>query len=107
MKTVQINDEQEITVSLAPKTLGGNDATMDGPVTWEQTEGDATIEVSEDGLSATIRSGEAGQVNRFNVSGDADLDEGTTTITEEIVVTVGKAAAVGFGASFGEPAQKA
>jgi hypothetical protein len=98
MFPITSTNEEKVLVSINPTTAAGNPATVDGVPTWTVVEGDATIELSGDGLSAYIISGSANVVNMIEVSADADLDaEEVRTITETIVYTVVAAEAQALG----------
>jgi hypothetical protein len=102
---VTITNEQKITLTLAPKTAAGNDASLDGAPVWALVSGDATFEVAADGLSATLISGAAGN-SQFTVSADADLGEGVVTLTDTIDLAVVPASASTLGLVTGEPTLK-
>lgn len=92
-----ITNEEKVTITLAPKTAGGAEATVDGAPTWQLTDGDATIEVAADGLSAVIKPGTPGSLSTFAVSADADLGEGVVELNEEILLTTVQAGASSLG----------
>lgn len=105
MLTVNLTTEQQVLVTLSPKTATGKPAKLDGVPTWVLQDGDATIVVASDGLSATLVSEDAlgpglGE-SHFLVSADADLGQGIDTITDIItlVVTNPKATDLGFTVS--------
>lgn len=109
MYLTTITNEQKIQFTLQPKTAAGNPAQVDttnNKPTWDVTEGDATLEVSEDGLSCTAISGEGNVVSRIKVTADADLGEGVQTIEDEITLTVVPAGASNLGIGAGEPTLK-
>lgn len=91
-----------LTVTTAPLSDGSTrPADVEGDVKWELLEGDVTIEVVEGtgGKEAVITAGTANTVNRISIKADADLGEGVSEITEELVYTVTTAPAAGFGAA--------
>jgi hypothetical protein len=94
---ITITNEQKVKVTLAPVTPAGNPATVDGIPTWSVTEGDATIEVAEDGMSAYLISGEANVNSKVLVSADADMGEGVATISDVIDLAVVAASASTLG----------
>lgn len=101
-----ITSEQKITVTLTPTTAAGNPATLDGAPAWTVTEGDATLNVAEDGLSAEIISGGVG-VSTITVTADADLDEDEAReISDTIALNVVAPEAAGLGIAAGEPELK-
>lgn len=90
--------EEKIPLSLQPVTAAGNPAAVDGIPVWEITEGDATVEVAPDGLSAFIVSGSTIGTAKYRVSADADLGEGVRTIeiVGDYTITDAGAAALGL-----------
>jgi hypothetical protein len=94
-----ITNEEKVTFTLAPKTAGGADATVDGAPVWEVTDGDATVEPAADGLSAVVRPGTAGTLSTITVTADADMGEGVTNISEDILLTTVAAGASSLGLS--------
>lgn len=113
MIAVSTDNEQKIKITLQPMTKGTSTdgpqpAQVDGDVSYEVTEGDATVEVVDGtgGKEAYLVSGSANTVNRIRVSADADLGEGVATIEEEVIYTVTQAGAAGLGATVGAAEQK-
>lgn len=98
---ITITNEEKIQVTLAPTTAAGNPASLDGAPIWTVTEGDATLEVAEDGLSAFLVSGAADTNSKITVSADADLGEGVINITDTIDLAVVAAMASGLGLVIG------
>jgi hypothetical protein len=98
---ITITNEQKVQVTLTPTTAAGNPATVDGVPVWTVLSGDATLEISEDGLSAFLVSGKANINSQIEVSADADLGEGVATITDVIDLAVVAASASALGVSVG------
>jgi len=94
---ITITNEEKVLVSLAPVTAAGNPATLDGVPTWTVIEGDATLEVAEDGLSAFLVSGAADVNSKVEVVADADLGEGVVSLTDVIDLAVVAASASALG----------
>jgi hypothetical protein len=94
---ITITNEEKVLVSLAPVTAAGNPATLDGVPTWTVIEGDATLEVAEDGLSAFLVSGAADVNSKVEVVADADLGEGVVNLTDVIDLAVVAASASALG----------
>lgn len=94
---ITITNEEKVQVTLAPVTAAGNPATLDGVPTWTVTEGDATLEVAEDGLSAYLVSGAAEVNSKIEVTADADLGEGVVNLTDVIDLAVVQASASALG----------
>ena len=103
---ITITNEEKVQVTLAPTTAAGNSATLDGVPTWTVIEGDATLEVSEDGLSAFLVSGNADVNSKIEVTADADLGEGVVTLTDVIDLAVVAAQASALGLVTGTPTLK-
>lgn len=106
MLTLKITTEQKITVTLSPKTATGNPAAVDGAPTWERISGESNIEVSADGLTATLISSNFPGESQFMVSADADLGDGIETIQDVVTLLVENAKATSLGLSAGEPQPK-
>lgn len=103
---ITITNEEKVQVTLTPTTAAGNPATLDGVPTWIVTEGDATLEVAEDGLSAFLVSGAADTNSKVEVTADADLGEGVVTLTDTIDLAVVAATASVLGATVATPVLK-
>jgi len=103
---ITITNEEKVQVTLAPTTVAGNPATLDGAPTWTVIEGDATLEVAADGLSAFLVSGAADVNSKVEVSADADLGEGVVTLTDTIDLAVVAASASALGAVVATPVLK-
>lgn len=103
---ITITNEEKVQVTLAPTTAAGNPATLDGVPTWTVIEGDATLEVSEDGLSAFLVSGNANVNSKIEVTADADLGEGVISLTDVIDLAVVAAQASALGLVTGTPILK-
>ena len=99
---ITITNEQKVQVTLQPVTAAGNPATLDGAPVWTVTEGDATLEVAEDGLSAFLVSGAADVNSTITVAADADLGEGVVALTDTITLAVVAAGASALGLVAGE-----
>jgi hypothetical protein len=95
---ITITNEEKVQVTLAPTTAAGNAATLDGVPTWKVIEGDATLEVAEDGMSAFLVSGAADTNSKIEVSADADLGEGVVSLvdTVDLAVVLASASALGM-----------
>ena len=103
---ITITSEQKVLVTLAPTTAAGNPATLDGAPSWTVTEGDATLEPTDDGMSCYLISGEADVNSKIEVTADADLGEGVQNITDVIDLAVVSAQASGLGLTVGTPELK-
>lgn len=98
---IVITNEEKILVSLAPTTAAGNPATLDGTPSWNVVEGDVTLDVQPDGLSAYVVSGNPG-ASSVTVTADADLDAGEVReLSDVIAVNVVAAEAAGLGLTMG------
>jgi len=103
---ITITNEEKVQVTLAPTTAAGNPATLDGVPTWTVIEGDATLEVAVDGLSAFLVSGAADVNSKVEVSADADLGEGIVTLTDVVDLAVVPASASALGLVVAAPILK-
>ncbi len=103
---ITITNEEKVQVTLAPLTAAGNPATLDGAPVWTVVSGDATIEVSTDGLSATFISGAPNVNSQITVTADADLGEGVTNLVDTFDLAVVQASASSLGAIIGTPTLK-
>ena len=103
---ITITNEEKVQVTLAPTTAAGNPATLDGVPTWTVIEGDATLEVAVDGLSAFLVSGAADVNSKIEVSADADLGEGVVTLTDVVDLAVVPASASALGLVVAAPILK-
>lgn len=99
---ITITNEQKVQVTLQPLTAAGNPAILDGAPVWTVTEGDATLEVAEDGLSAFLVSGAADVNSTIAVAADADLGEGVVALADTITLAVVLASASTLGLVAGE-----
>jgi len=106
MLALKITNEQQIPVTLTPKTDTGKPAKLDGKPTWEVVDGEATVTVSEDGLSAMLISSDDPGDTEFMVKADADLGEGIEEVSDIIKLTVAGATAKNLGLSAGAPEAK-
>lgn len=103
---ITITNEEKVQVTLAPTTAAGNPATLDGAPVWTVTEGDATLDVAVDGLSAFLISGDANKNSKITVTADADLGEGVVTLTDTIDLAVVAASANALGLVVATPVLK-
>lgn len=100
-----LTTEQRIRASATPKTPAGNPATLDGPVVYTVESGTCTLQPIDD-LSTWIVSGTTPGDSVVLVSADADLGEGTTHISDTILVHVEHAEAASLGVTLGQPELK-
>jgi hypothetical protein len=103
---ITITNEQKVEVTLEPLTAAGNPAVLDGAPVWEVVSGDATLEVSEDGLSAFLVSGAANVISVISVTADADLGDGVVSLSDSIELAVVNATASTLGLVVAEPVLK-
>ena len=106
MLQIKITNEQKVTVTLKPVTATGKPAPLDGKPTWTTQDGQSSVEVSEDGLSATLISSDNPGKTTVLLEADVDLGEGVETISEIIELEVLGAKASSFGVVVGEPEPK-
>jgi len=108
MEEKTITNEQKVPATIAPKTLSGKVAKVDGVPVWTitSTSGGGTLEVASDGMSAFIVSGDAPDEINFTAEADADLGQGVVSIIASGRVIVEGAMAVNLGLGFGEAVPK-
>lgn len=105
---MQMDTDQKVSAALAILTAGGQPARVDAAPAWSVEATDievVTMEVAEDGLSATFTAVGVGTA-QVTVTADADLGEGVRTITAIGAITVVPAGAAVLTLSFGEPEPK-
>lgn len=103
---ITLTNEQQVTVTINPKTPKGKPVTLDGAPTWAVTAGSCTIAPSADGLSCLIVSGDDAGDSEITVSADADLGAGVVTVSDALRVTVVGAQAESLGLIVGKPELK-
>jgi hypothetical protein len=104
---VVLSIDQKVLVTLSVTDRAGNPASFDEVPEWSASSAALTVEPADDGMSATLISGE--QVEEgvlVTVRGDADLGEGTREVvgTLQVNLTSGEAQFVELQA--GTPEQK-
>jgi hypothetical protein len=106
MIEINITNEQQVKVTLNPKTETGKPAQVDGAPTWEVITGNSTVTPATDGLSADLISSDDPGDTDFLVKADADLGAGVQEISDVIRLHVAGAMAANLGLSAGEPPPK-
>jgi hypothetical protein len=106
MATGTMTTEQKLPFTFAPTSPQGNPATLDGAIQAEVISGDATVEVSADGLSGFIIAGSTVGAAQVRFFGDADLSVGVRTIEEIADIQITNAEAAVLGLSFGTAVPK-
>lgn len=102
---IALTTEQKVPFTLNPSTAAGNPAAVDGVPVYT-IEGDATVELAEDGLSGFVVSGGVG-LSTITITADGDLDEGEVReLSDVIAVTVVAPEAAALGLAAGEPELK-
>lgn len=101
----KMNNEQEVDVFIEPQTVGGSPVKVDGAPQWSVVQGDVTLDVASNGLSAVVKSGNPG-TSQVLVKADADLGEGKQEISTVIEVEVDGARAENLGVRIGTPRLK-
>ena len=96
-------DDKTAVLSIKPVDAHGHDAPIDGKPEWTVSDPTfATLEVAEDGLSATVLpTGTSIGTFQVSVSVDADLGEGVETLSGllDVEVVAGKAVNLEISAS--------
>ena len=103
---IKLTNEQQVSVTLKPRTDAGKPAKLDGAPTWEVVSGESTVTAAEDGLSALIVSSDNPGDTQILVKADADIGEGVEEISEILEVTVAGASAKNLGITVGTPENK-
>lgn len=105
---LSLTTEQKQHVKLNPVTAAGNPATLDGAPVWTVVSGPGTIEADADGLGAFIITPDKsdGTQTIYQVSADADLGAGVTTIEDTIILTSTNPFASSFGLTADDPVAK-
>lgn len=103
---LKITSEQQVKVSLSPKTDTGKPAPLDGAPAWSVISGNSQVVVSEDGLSAMLVSSDDPGDTHVLVKADADLGEGIEEISDTITLSVIGATAKNLGLTAGTPEAK-
>jgi hypothetical protein len=98
-------NDHKVTASIQPVDAKGNPATIDGLAAWSSSSTDIVnvTNVSADSLSADVIPGTAMGTAQINVTADADLGSGVTTINGVLDVQVVAGQAVGFTISTSPP----
>lgn len=106
MIEVVITTEQKVNVTVKPVTATGKPAAVDGAPVWVVSDGNATLAVADDGLSAFLISSDEPGTSTIVVSADADLSGEVETITDTISLVTKNANASSLGFSVGTPEPK-
>lgn len=101
----RITTEEQVTVTIAPKTAAGRDARIDGAVEWTSSDPNVATVQSTGPLSAVVRSVGAG-VAQILATFDADLGEGVRPVEMSGALEVVEAEAVRGEIVFGTPELK-
>lgn len=103
---IRITTEQQVRVTLAPKTDSGKPAKLDGAPAWTTISGSSQVNVDEDGLGAMLVSSDDPGDTEIMVKADADLGEGVEEISDIIKLSVVGATAKNLGLVAGTPELK-
>jgi hypothetical protein len=106
MLEITITNEEQVKVTLSPKTDSGRPAKLDGSPAWTVTSGNSQVVVADDGLSADLISSDDPGDTTISVKADADLGSGVEEISDTIVLTVTGARAKNLGLAAGTPTPK-
>lgn len=101
--SIVLTSEQEVTLTAAFRTEGGNLARVDGRPVWTSLNLDVvSLRVAADGLSAVAVSGVPGTA-QITCKADANLGPGVRTITGTFLIEVREAEAVRVELTAGAP----
>lgn len=106
MTTIDLENWQEVIVTLAPRTDKGKPAKVDGIPTWTVQSGNATVTPAADGMSALLTTTDEADTTVILAEGDADLGAGFVPVDEAITLNTSVPRAASFGVTVGEPTQK-
>ena len=101
-----LTDAQKVTLSITPVDAKGNPAPVDGIPEWSSSDASViVVEPSSDGMSAVATAAGPLGTAQVNVTADADLGAGVTSITGtlDIQVTGSEAVAISITAGTPEP----
>lgn len=109
MIQINLTNEQKVQIHLTAtrEDASGNivPAKIDGEITYEVTEGDATVDAT-DNANPFIVSGDAAMESKILAKADADLGEGVVEIVQEFSVIVSFPQATAFSAVVDAPVAK-
>ena len=103
---VSMSTEQQVRLHIAPESLGGTPARIDGPATFTVQDGTCTIDPIDD-TSAWAVAGDSPGDSIILVSADADLGAGVQTIEDAVTIHVANPLAARLGLSADPPELKA
>jgi len=103
---IKITNEQQVDVTVSPRTDAGKPAKLDGSPAWTVISGNSQVVVSDDGLTATLVSSDEPGDTVVAVKADADLGEGIEEIADTVTLSVVGASAKNLGLTAGTPVAK-
>ena len=103
---LKITNEQQINVTLNPRTDTGKPAKLDGSPAWTVISGNSQVVVAADGLSADLVSSDEPGDTIVSVKADADLGEGVEELADTITLSVIGATAKNLGLTAGPATPK-
>jgi hypothetical protein len=101
---VRMSSEMKALVTIAPLTLAGNPATLDGPAVFT-IEGACIVEQVADDSAQVYGSG-PGTDSVLTIQGDADLGAGVEPIMDTVVFHIDHPKAASMGTTVGTPVLK-
>lgn len=111
MIEIKMSNEQKVQVHLAATRPDPKDPTLtvpapiDGEITYEVTQGDATVDAT-DNANPFFISGDAAMESKILARADADLGEGVVEIVQEFSINVSFPQATAFSAVVDTPVAK-
>lgn len=101
---LQLTNEQQCPLSIAPRTVHGHPARVDGVPVWVSSNpGNVVVTVSPDDPTKAVAVAVGLGKSQISVTADADLGDGVRTITATLDVDVVAAQAESLGLTFGTP----
>ena len=99
-------NEEKVQITINPLSSAGKPAKIDGVPEWTITSGEATLDISPDGLSAFLVSSDNPGDSTALIRADADLGEGVEEIADTVTYHVAGAKAINLGLTAGAPVPK-
>ena len=102
-----LTNSQQVDLAIQPVDKRGKPAQIDGVPVWASSDpAKATIEPSEDGLSAVVKAVDNGAA-QISVSADADLGEGVRALTGTLDLEIVSGEAASLSIIAGTPVEQA
>lgn len=100
---LQLTNEQQCPLSIAPRTVHGHPARVDGTPIWVSSNSNVRVNVNPDDPTKAVAVAVGLGKSQISVTADADLGDGVRTITATLDVEVVAAQAESLGLTVGTP----